>query len=771
MAVAINAQQQEPVRQRRSPSEGLAARAAQRQAEPKIKRQESSSSSSSSSSSVVASSAAPSPSTVTVTVTVSASNTSATQTPASYNCASSGCANFGVCSGSGPCICPAGFGGDDCSSATCGSLNKSPTSRPLKSSGSSCNCDSGFGGINCNVCKQQNACQASSLTSSAGTFLTNDSPTCSQSPRTYIASYGDCQVVDPTLQAIYPGTTRITYSKNISSSETLAQLWYNDAEQFYCKASNCSQTLPQGGSNSSEVDWHCDTISCKCISNTTICGGGPGSVIPLAGTINAIAGSLDLNCDGGGDGKCNFKASALAGLFPNGLSLQGCSFGECVDQSVIDASASSSGMFGSGLALSSGVIAGLAVLGAFILALLAICLFACLGRRARRRRGGEIGKQGVNVEFRNIGYMARLHSGAVFTKSKTEKALLHNVDGYVKKGQLLGILGPSGAGKSTLVDILAGKSKSGKISGEVLVDGRHVRASELRRFVGFVDQEDVLPSTQTIREALVFSAQLKLPESVTMAEKNQRVDEVLELLRLEHVADQRIGSITTRGISGGEKRRLSIGLELLAAPAILVLDEPTSGLDSVSAKNVIEQLRTLSRSKYKTTIIMTIHQPRADVYSLLDKVLLLAEGKELYSGDGQKAEAFFDKKGIKCPDHYNIADHLLDIASTKEIVQKLDKPAKEKSSSESVKSRSSTSSKRGGAGGATILSTAANEDEEEKIPDTAPVERTAKGDAPIYAASFLTQFEALAVREWRNLLRSKSLFLAHFLIACALGGK
>ena len=165
-------------------------------------------------------------------------------------------------------------------------------------------------------------------------------------------------------------------------------------------------------------------------------------------------------------------------------------------------------------------------------------------------------------------------------------------------------------------------------------------------------------------ETLLFAAKLRLPESVPSEIKAQRAQTVLEQLGLEHVANTRVGSTEHRGISGGEMRRVSIGIELVAAPDVLVLDEPTSGLDSVSAARLIKLLKALSQGDNKTTIIASIHQPSSALYQSFDLVVLLAQGRQLYFGPGgNKAAEYFAAHGRLCPTGYNIADHLLEIAS------------------------------------------------------------------------------------------------------------
>lgn len=160
-----------------------------------------------------------------------------------------------------------------------------------------------------------------------------------------------------------------------------------------------------------------------------------------------------------------------------------------------------------------------------------------------------------------------------------------------------------------MIEILAGKHKSGRTTGIVSFPSTDGGSRAPR--IGFVPQQDVLPPMLTVHEALLFAARLRLPESVTDTEKRVRVDALIVQLGLAHIRDTRIGDGERRGISGGEMRRVSIGLELVARPDVLILDEPTSGLDSVSAKKVGEVLRALAHDKENpTAVIASIHQPR-----------------------------------------------------------------------------------------------------------------------------------------------------------------
>jgi len=242
------------------------------------------------------------------------------------------------------------------------------------------------------------------------------------------------------------------------------------------------------------------------------------------------------------------------------------------------------------------------------------------------------------------------------------KQILSGVQGVAHPGEIMAIMGASGAGKTTFLDILARKNKRGTVGGKYYVNGEKVDDTEYKNVVGFVDQEDSMLSTLTVHETIMTSALLRLPRDMGRAAKEQRVYEVEKQLGISHIKDSLIGSEegNGRGISGGEKRRVGIACELVTSPSILFLDEPTSGLDAYNAFNVIECLVTLAKT-YKRTIIFTIHQPRSNIVALFDRLLLLAKGKTVYSGDFSQCQEYFDHIGYSCPPGFNIADYLVDL--------------------------------------------------------------------------------------------------------------
>lgn len=290
-------------------------------------------------------------------------------------------------------------------------------------------------------------------------------------------------------------------------------------------------------------------------------------------------------------------------------------------------------------------------------------------------------------------------------------------------------------------------------------------------------------------ETLIFAAQLRLPENIPKSIKIERAHTVLSQLGLTDVAHTRVGSVERRGISGGEMRRVSIGIELVAAPDVLVLDEPTSGLDSVSAARLVKLLKSLTEDEdSKTTIIASIHQPSSALYHSFSQVVLLSNGRQLYFGPGgAKPAEFFNTQGRPCPPGYNIADHLLEIASGSSNglstgqASMVGDIATRQQSQQSSEDASFTNSKHGSERrltdghnglhddpGYNVSSPSAEKnisypptllqddgrDREVDLADLGEEEKKREWWPQTHCATtFLTQMEVLSGREWRNLKR------------------
>ena len=243
------------------------------------------------------------------------------------------------------------------------------------------------------------------------------------------------------------------------------------------------------------------------------------------------------------------------------------------------------------------------------------------------------------------------------------RRLLDGVQGSVQRGEQVAILGASGAGKTTLLNVLSARLDStGDLTGRVTFEGKARDPSSWKRTVGFVEQDDVLISLLTVREILDYAARLRLPAKLFNRQaKRDRVEEVIDALRMEKCQDTRIGNGESRGVSGGERKRASIGTELVSDVSLLLLDEPTSGLDSFQAYNVVEILREVAR-KRNLACLMTIHQPSWKIFSLFDKVILLTRGCVFYDGPPGEAPAYFESLGLPTPHGSNPADHFINIA-------------------------------------------------------------------------------------------------------------
>lgn len=247
--------------------------------------------------------------------------------------------------------------------------------------------------------------------------------------------------------------------------------------------------------------------------------------------------------------------------------------------------------------------------------------------------------------------------------SKSVRFLLNNVSGEAKPGRLLAIMGPSGSGKTTLLNVLAGQLMASPrlhLSGLLEVNGKP-SSNKAYKFA-YVRQEDLFFSQLTVRETLSLATELQLPEILSVEERDEYVNSLLFKLGLVSCADSNVGDAKVRGISGGEKKRLSLACELIASPSVIYADEPTTGLDAFQAEKVMETLRQLAQDGH--TVICSIHQPRGSVYFKFDDIVLLTEGKLVYAGPARDEPlAYFSRFGYTCPDHVNPAEFLADLIS------------------------------------------------------------------------------------------------------------
>ncbi|KAH7315358.1 hypothetical protein KP509_21G046300 [Ceratopteris richardii] len=274
-----------------------------------------------------------------------------------------------------------------------------------------------------------------------------------------------------------------------------------------------------------------------------------------------------------------------------------------------------------------------------------------------------------NGDYSSIGRKSKTSSSGlawkdlwvtVKSKGQRSRVVLQGLTGCAEQGKILAVMGPSGSGKSTLLDALAGRlGRHARMTGEISpLNGSNKKGLSSGRSIAYVTQDDTLIGTLTVRETIMYSANLRLSGGPTSKKKIELVEKAILEMGLGESANTPVGNWHLRGLSGGEKRRLSIALEILTRPELLFLDEPTSGLDSASAFFVIATLRRLARDGGQT-LIASIHQPSSEVFALFDSLCLISNGRTVYFGDRTLAEQHFSDAGYPCPPRRNPSDHYL----------------------------------------------------------------------------------------------------------------
>ncbi|KAA8913437.1 hypothetical protein TRICI_003197 [Trichomonascus ciferrii] len=242
------------------------------------------------------------------------------------------------------------------------------------------------------------------------------------------------------------------------------------------------------------------------------------------------------------------------------------------------------------------------------------------------------------------------------------KTIIDNNHGAVREGELLALMGPSGCGKTTLLNFLAGRGtpKKSTSTGEVMLNDRHVTTGMLRQLSSYVEQEDSLIGSLTVRETIDYAAKFQ------GLAKSQRLDLVTSLIKklgLEDQANTLIGTPVSKGISGGQKRRVSVASQLITQPKVLFLDEPTSGLDSKASLEVIARIKEIAR-EHRMIVIASIHQPSSTTFNLFDRVMFLAKGKTVYTGPTEQVVPYFASINRPIALHVNPAEFILDLINT-----------------------------------------------------------------------------------------------------------
>jgi ABC-type multidrug transport system ATPase subunit len=291
--------------------------------------------------------------------------------------------------------------------------------------------------------------------------------------------------------------------------------------------------------------------------------------------------------------------------------------------------------------------------------------------------------ESIRLDWKDINYnmMVKNPKSTPINTIYDDKQILRSQSGFARSGEMLAIMGPTGCGKTSLLNILAaraplGSKKFAKLSGEVYVNGRSRKDETFRSLSAYVLQDDKLYPHLTVFETLLVAAHFYLPNSFTLAEKEELVESVIGELGLRKARNTIIGDEKVRGVSGGERRRANIAVQLITNPSVLFLDEPTSGLDAFQAQSVMEAMKSMSDNN--RLVISVIHQPRSSIYNMFDRLLLLSEGRVMYFGNADAAVDYFNAVGYLCPDNFSPSDYYLDVLSPDNRTPELDLAAKER---------------------------------------------------------------------------------------------
>jgi len=261
----------------------------------------------------------------------------------------------------------------------------------------------------------------------------------------------------------------------------------------------------------------------------------------------------------------------------------------------------------------------------------------------------------VSLQFDQLS-MTLKSSGAV---------VLKDITGSFPEASLVALMGPSGGGKTTFMNAMCGRASYGNVSGVLCVNQKPCNIADISKVVGFVPQDDIMHPDLTVQQNIFYNALLRLPSTMVRQNRDkvwEHANQVVKILGLERVADNLVGDPEKRGISGGQKKRVNIGMELAAMPAVIFMDEPTSGLDGAATVQLAACLANLRQSGL--TIVCVIHQPRWAVYSRFSHLLLLgAGGQMVYCGEALKIQAYFEGLFFRLPENETPADWMIDIVS------------------------------------------------------------------------------------------------------------
>ncbi|CAF3674584.1 unnamed protein product [Adineta steineri] len=263
----------------------------------------------------------------------------------------------------------------------------------------------------------------------------------------------------------------------------------------------------------------------------------------------------------------------------------------------------------------------------------------------------------ITVTYHNVTKVINVPAKMIDPSSKErfiQRTLLDGISGQIHPQQVVALMGPSGCGKTTLLNTLAGRAMNG-VTGDIWFNNQRYDKG-MKRKLAYVLQQDLFFEPLTVKQQLTYTALLRLPNHLSRKDKLAQVEQIIDQLRIRKCANTPIMLV-----SGGEKKRVNIGTELLTNPSVIFLDEPTSGLDSTSAVALVEVLRELAMAG--KTVITSIHQPSSQIFQSFDQLILLADGKTIFMGKPSNALAYFGTMGHQSPAQYNPADYVMDLVN------------------------------------------------------------------------------------------------------------
>ena len=558
--------------------------------------------------------------------------------------------------------CPVGLGGSNCQLPLCGGRSREMRMPPDPAVGI-CICDEGWSGINCNVCDKDVSCIPLLQNSTQPICLTSGKVT----PESMFKS---CMIELPDFYKRLIGNRRAGLTvecrgyKPDNNSEGFGcdwQFWFESNQQFHCASTNCLPSVP----DQNETIINCSKITCECASkDAELCDSE--KLININPILAVVSGPAIFKCKQkpNGGSQCLLFERTLNDYFgQDGGMKMTCVSGTCIDRKAIPIPH-----------MPNYTIAWMVL---SILALpITIFFFILLRKMSQIKRAISTAPESdssgsailpedeISLLYDHM--PAKVLFADISYEYEPGKPVLQNISGNAEPGKVTAIIGGSGVGKTTLLHLLDGRLKPQNCNGEnrIWVNSSPMSAEEMQKISGLVDQEDSLTSTLTVKECLMLSALLRLPPNMSSAAKRLRVEQCMKELGIDHLSDRVIGGIRSwkeRGISSGERKRLSIAIALLTSPKILFLDEPTTGLDAFNAFRVMEAIIRMAR-QCNRTIILSIHQPRSNVFAMIDELILLGgSGKMLYSGDALGSGDYFQQLGFEIPKGFNTADYLVDI--------------------------------------------------------------------------------------------------------------